>query len=108
MTWRPLPEWGGRPPRRVAESLDPATRSLGGASAATLAVLFSRWPDIVGPQIAAHSWPLSFRRGVLAVGVDQPAWATQLNYFEAEMRGRLDEALGAGTVTEISVRVRLR
>ena len=106
MTWRPLPAEGGRAPRKVGDSLDRATRSLGGPSAAALATLFGRWAELVGVQIAAHSRPLSLRKGVLTVAVDQPAWATQLNYFQADMIARIDEAVGAGTVTRIAVQVR--
>jgi len=70
--------------------------------------LFGRWDELVGPQIAAHSRPVSLRKGVLTVGVDQPGWATQLIYFEADMLARLAESIGAGTVTRIVVQVRSR
>lgn len=107
MTFRPLPEQQ-RSPRRVGESLDGVTRSLGGPSAAALASVFGRWPAIVGPQLAARSRPLSLSRKVLTVAVDQPAWATQFKFFEADIRRRLDESLGPGVVERLAVRVRPR
>ncbi len=93
-------------PRRVAESLDDVARSLGGPPATALAALFGSWGEIVGPAIAAHSRPLSLSRGALAIAVDEPGWATQLTYLEADLLRRLDEALGAGVVTRVTVRVR--
>ncbi|MDP8936630.1 MAG: DUF721 domain-containing protein [Actinomycetota bacterium] len=100
---RPL---GPPDPRRVGESLDDVARSLGGAPATALATVFGRWSDIVGPTVAAHSRPLSLGRGVLAIAVDEPGWATQLTYLEADLLRRLDETLGAGVVTRVTVRVR--
>jgi len=90
----------------VGESLDDVARSLGGPPARALATLFGQWADVVGPSIAAHSRPLSLTRGTLAIAVDEPGWATQLTYLEADLLRRLDEALGAGVVTRVAVRVR--
>ena len=39
------------------------------------------------------------------VAVDEPAWATQLRWLEADLVTRLNEALGAGQVERIEVRV---
>ena len=93
-------------PRRLGESLDAVARSLGAPPASALTTLFGDWAGIVGPAMAAHTRPLSLTRGVLAVAVDQPGWATQITYLEADLLRRLDEALGAGVVTRLTVRVR--
>ena len=50
-------------PRRVGESLDRLTRSLGGPDAAVLAPLFGRWPELVGEQVAAHARPVTLTDG---------------------------------------------
>ena len=92
-------------PRRLGESLDAVARSLGAPPASALVTLFDGWADIVGDSVAAHSRPLSLTRGTLAVAVDEPGWATQLIYLQAELLRRLDEALGAGVVAGIRVRV---
>jgi predicted nucleic acid-binding Zn ribbon protein len=89
----------------VGESLDDVARSLGGPPAGALAVVFGGWADVVGATIAAHSRPLSLTRRTLTVAVDQPGWATQLTYLEADLRRRLEEALGPGVVDAIRVRV---
>lgn len=106
MTWRPLREPGGPPPRRVGESLGAVARALGGAGAPALVELLQRWPAVVGEQLAAHSRPVSLRSGTLTIAADEPAWGAQLRWLEADLRRRLDEAVGPGTVTRIAVRIR--
>lgn len=102
--WRPLP--GEVPePRRVGESLDRVASSLGVTRASTLSGVFASWPDLVGEAVAEHARPRSLRDGVLVVTVDEPAWATQLRWLEADLVARLTEVLGADQVSRIEVRV---
>ncbi len=102
--WKPLP--GRSSPRPLGGSLDRITRSLGGPPAGALATIFARWPAIVGAAVAAHAEPLSLVRGTLTIGVDQPGWATQLTYLEADLLRRVAEVAGAGAVERVRVTVR--
>ena len=105
--WKPLPGSGWRSsPRGLGDSLDRITRSLGGPPAGALATIFARWEAIVGPAVAAHAEPLSLVRGTLTIGVDQPGWATQLTYLEADLVRRIEEVAGAGAVGRVRVTVR--
>ena len=104
--WKPLPGSGGRPPRRLGDSLDRISKSLGGPSATALATIFAGWPAIVGAAVAAHAEPLSLVRGTLTIGVDQPGWATQLTYLETDLLRRIEEVAGAGAVQRVRVTVR--
>jgi predicted nucleic acid-binding Zn ribbon protein len=105
--WSPLP--GGRPePRKVGDSLDRVAASLGVPHASTLSGVFASWPEMVGEAVATHSRPLSLRDGTLVVAVDDPAWATQLRWLEADLVARLVEVLGDGEVARIEVRVQPR
>jgi hypothetical protein len=106
--WHPIREPGGPPPRPVADSLAAVTRNLGGAGGPALVDLLNRWPEVVGEQLAAHCRPVSLRAGTLTIAADEPAWGAQLGWLEADLRRRLDEALGAGVVTRIAVRIRPR
>lgn len=104
-SWRPLPE--PSEPRPVGASLDRLAAGLGGgaARATTLSTVFASWPDLVGEGVAAHSRPRALRDGRLAVTVDDPAWATQLRWLEADLLRRLVDVLGEGQVTAVDVRV---
>jgi predicted nucleic acid-binding Zn ribbon protein len=95
-------------PRPLVESLDRVARSLGGPGADALGAVFSRWDDVVGAAVARHSWPVSLARGVLVVGVDEPAWHTQLTFLQADILERLAAVAGPATVTRVDVRVRAR
>ena len=108
MTWRPLPgsQDEGRGPRRLRDSLDKVTRGLGGADATALAAIFGRWDNIVGAHVAAHSKPVRLTGGTLTIAVDEPGWATQLTYLEADLRRRIEAVAGAGVVLRVRVSIR--
>ena len=67
--------------------------SLSGVGAQPLASVFTEWPT----GSSATPWPRtagrsrSTARG-LVIGVDEPAWATQIRYLERELIARLAEA----------------
>ena len=99
-SWKPLP--GEVPePRRVGESLDRVASSLGLDSA-----LVTQWAQLVGPALAEHTRPRGLHDGTLLVAVDDPAWATQLRWLEADLVVRLGDVLGPDRVARIEVRVR--
>jgi predicted nucleic acid-binding Zn ribbon protein len=83
-------------------------RNLGGAGGPALVDLLRRWPAVVGESLAAHCRPLTLRSGTLTIAADEPAWGAQLGWLEADLLRRLDQAVGAGTVTRIAVRIRPR
>ena len=70
--------------------------------------VFTRWAEVVGEEVAAHATPVSLASGTLVVSVDHPTWATELRYLQSLVLGRLDEAVGAGVVRSLEVRVRPR
>ncbi|HLI53066.1 MAG TPA: DUF721 domain-containing protein [Acidimicrobiales bacterium] len=102
-TWRPTPP--EREPRPVADSLERVARRMGAPRPAVASVVFSRWEELVGPDIAGHAKPVSLRDGVLVLAVDHPAWAAQLGYMVGEIGERIAAAAGAGAVNEIRLRV---
>jgi predicted nucleic acid-binding Zn ribbon protein len=97
---------GDDEPHPIGESLDVVVRSLRGAGAKATAGVFGRWEDAVGPHVAAHARPVLLDAGRLIVEVDEPGWATQLRYLEAELIERLSAIAGEGAVRSIEVRVR--
>lgn len=88
--------------------LSPPARSTAPPPPATvMGALFSRWEEIVGPTLARHVHPLTLADGVLAVAVDQPAWATQVRALAATILARVDEVAGEAP-SELRVAVRPR
>jgi predicted nucleic acid-binding Zn ribbon protein len=95
-----------REPRPLRDSIDDVVRSLRGTGARTVAGVFGRWEEAVGPQIAAHARPASLTDGRLVVDVDHPTWATQLRFLEQDLLTRLRDVAGADEISSIELRVR--
>jgi predicted nucleic acid-binding Zn ribbon protein len=105
VSWRPLPvPRDEQEPKGLGSSLDRLAASLGAPAPGLLGVVFARWPDLVGPDVAAHATPRSLRDGVLTVVVDHPAWATSLRMLAGDLLRRVAEA-GEGEVAELVVHV---
>src|SRR5579875_3312789 len=105
-TWQPsTPPRGEQDPKKLSELLDRTTKRLGGPSSGTTSAVFSRWEQVVGPDIAGHARPVSLHRGALVLAVDHPAWATQLRYMTSDLLTRISEATGTHEVQEIHIRV---
>ena len=72
-------------PEGAAESLEqivPAViKSMGLGQPWRGHALTTKWPEIVGPQIAAQTQPVRLQRGVLVVYVSHPAWLSDLERF---------------------------
>lgn len=65
--------------------------------------VFTRWPAIVGKDVAEHVTPESYADGRLVVRTDSTAWATQMKLLAATVVRRLNEELGDGTIEVIDV-----
>lgn len=55
-------------------------------------LLASRWEEIVGEVIAAHSCPVKLRHKVLTVKTSHPAWVQELNFLKPKIIERLAKA----------------
>lgn len=101
-----------RDPIPLGESLTGVVRSLrapepagSAASAAAMGGVFGRWHEAVGEAVARHVQPVKLDGARLVVEVDDPAWATQLKFLEANLRDRLLDVTGA-RVEHFDVRVK--
>ncbi|MCB5178104.1 DUF721 domain-containing protein [Streptomyces antimicrobicus] len=65
--------------------------------------VMERWPQIVGPEIAAHCEPERYEDRELVVRCDSSAWAAQLKLLAPQLVARLNKELGQGTVRLIKV-----
>ena len=107
-TWRPLGRAAPREPERIGGALDRLARSLGAPGSDALQVVFGRWEEIVGPDVARRSRPLRLAGGTLVVGVGDPAFATELRYRGTEILERIAEVTGTSVAERFEVRVRTR
>ena len=109
MPWHPLPTpdgAGGGEPTPVGASLDRVARRFGIGRASTLPAVFESWTELVGEGVGARTRPRSLRGTTLVVAVDDPTWATQLRWLEADLVARIAAELGPGVVTALELLVR--
>jgi hypothetical protein len=94
-------------PHALSDSVGEVLRSLRGGDGRATAGLFARWADIVGASVAEHVRPVSLDGERLLVEVDEPGWATQLRFLQADVLERLHDVVGV-RASALDVRVRKR
>lgn len=83
--------------------LSPAAAGYGLDDALSAGMLWKRWLDVVGHDVAAHAEPTSLRGGVLRVRADSPVWAHEIGYLADEIKKRANVMLGRDAVVEVKV-----
>lgn len=90
-------------PQPVGLSLDAVLGRMGASpSTSTMELVFSRWTEVVGPDLADHLHPVRLQNAVLLIGVDHPAWATRARMESQQILARLAE-LGDRSIERIDV-----
>ncbi|GAA3703286.1 DNA replication protein DciA [Microlunatus aurantiacus] len=92
-----------RDPKTLGTALENLVDSKGWSTDLSIRALLARWPALVGPTNAAHSWPESYAETVLTVRTESTVWATSLRTMAPQLVAKLNEALGDGTVTRVAV-----
>jgi predicted nucleic acid-binding Zn ribbon protein len=65
----------------------------------------SRWREIVGPRIAKHAQPESFKDGVLVIAVQNSIWLCHLRFLTAELQEKLNREIPSSPIKEIRFRL---
>lgn len=92
-----------RDPQPVAATVEHLIAERGWSQPLAVGGVEGRWPLIVGDEVAAHCWPEVYEAGRLTVRTDSTAWATQIRLLAPTLLARLNDDLGAGTVTHLAV-----
>jgi predicted nucleic acid-binding Zn ribbon protein len=67
------------------------------------ATLFGSWAQVVGPDIASHSRPLSLENGELTIEAESAAWATQMRLLNSSILNRIGATIGHNMVTSLRI-----
>ncbi|MEO8601686.1 MAG: DUF721 domain-containing protein [bacterium] len=59
------------------------------------------WAEVVGPAVAKHAEPATFRDGVLSVRVSGATWMQELQFMKDELREQLNTRLGRALIRDI-------
>lgn len=65
--------------------------------------VFSRWAELVGPEVAEHAKPLALKDGELTVQASSTAWATQLRLLQRQLLVLIAKGVGPKVVTRLRV-----
>ena len=65
--------------------------------------IFTEWEEIVGETIAAHARPQRIKNGELVLEVDDPAWASELEWLGEEIVRKISLAVETEEITKIKV-----
>lgn len=68
------------------------------------ALLQIRWREIVGPQIASHTYPAEIRFDTLHLLVDSAVWMHQLSFLKKEIIEKCNRLLGKESIRKIQLR----
>lgn len=83
-------------PSAIGELIRGRLATLGLARKIKEAGVAVAWPELVGPDIAAHTQVIKLERGKLFVAVDEPAWRQELIYQKPAICKLINTALGDG------------
>ncbi len=95
-------------PQQVGPAIAKVLSRIGASpSPQTMELVFARWEELVGAELAGHSQPMRLRDSTLVVGADHPAWATRAR-MDSEVILTRARQLGDTTIERIEVVVRHR
>ncbi len=95
--------WDG--PQRLGGGVDRVLKHLNAPKADVVESVFSDWERLVGEVIAEHTTPTKIERGVLYLEVDNPAWASEMEWMSEELLRRISAMANTVEITAIRVQV---
>lgn len=70
------------------------------------AIIRKEWEGLVGQEVARHTSPGFFKKGILLVGVDSSTWAYELaNHLKGLILSKINQGLGEEVVKDIHFKV---
>jgi predicted nucleic acid-binding Zn ribbon protein len=90
-------------PQQVGQAIAKVLSRIGASpSPQTMELVFTRWAELAGAELAAHSQPMRLQDSTLVVGADHPAWATRAR-MDSEVILTRARQLGDTTIERIEV-----
>jgi predicted nucleic acid-binding Zn ribbon protein len=95
-------------PQQLGDAIAKVLSRIGASpSPQTMELVFTRWEELAGAELAAHSQPVRLQDATLVVGADHPAWATRARMASEGILTRARQ-LGDTTIERIEVVVQRR
>lgn len=93
--------WDG--PQQLGSGVERVLKHLNAPRADVVESVFSDWERLVGEVIAEHTTPTRIENGVLFLEVDNPAWASEMEWMSEELLRRISEMADTVEITAIRV-----
>ena len=90
-------------PTLIASVLEDLISQREWSSGLAEGTIFATWPQIVGPEIAEHTTPLSLLDGKLLVQCSSTAWATQLTVVAPSLLERIRSSAPGALVERLEL-----
>ena len=97
------PGESSRDPKPLGGIVSALIRSRGWKEPVAVSSVLARWAELVGPEIAAHTRPISFENSIVEVQCDSTAWTTQLRLMHGHLIELFRRELGDGVVAQVRV-----
>ena len=91
-------------PRPLRQGLELYLKHLGAPPVDVLTELANRWGELVGPALVEATRPIELIEGVLVVGCEDPAWASQIGWMENQIKDRFAEVFPGVKLSRIAAR----
>jgi predicted nucleic acid-binding Zn ribbon protein len=90
-------------PQQVGQAIAKVLSRIGASpSAQTMELVFTRWDEVAGAEIASHVRPLRLQNSALVVAADHPIWATRARMASERILTQLHE-LGDTSLERLEV-----
>jgi hypothetical protein len=86
---------------RVGETVTSVLRKIGLKQPGIHPEIWSRWSEIVGPELAKRAIPEVLRGKTLILAVKSSSWLQELSFLKARLIERLAEEVGPNVVTDV-------
>ena len=95
-------------PVHLRSVLEQVLKDLGTPDITVVTSIVDQWEEVVGIDLATKISAVAISGSELIVRVDDPAWASQINWLEKQLLDKITSLVGEEKVTSIRVRTTLK
>jgi len=91
-------------PVHLRSVLEQVLKDFGTPDITVVTSIVEQWEEVVGLDLAAKISAVAISGSELIVRVDDPAWASQINWLEKQLLDKITSLVGEEKITSIRVR----
>ena len=91
-------------PVHLRSVLEQLLKDFGTPDISVVTSIVDQWEEVVGIDLAAKISAVAVSGSELIVRVDDPAWASQINWLEKQLLDKITNLVGEEKITSIRVR----